>query len=50
MELRQYRRILTARKKYLGGIIVIDFLAIIASALFCDYFDNFFINCIRYVS
>lgn len=37
MELRQYRRILTARKKYLEGIIVIDFLAIIASALFCDY-------------
>ena len=36
MELRQYRRILTARKKFLTGILIVDFLAILASALFCD--------------
>ena len=36
MELRQYRRILTARKKFLSGIIIVDMLAIVASALFCD--------------
>ena len=37
MELRQYRRILIARKNYLKGIITINVLAIIASALFCNY-------------
>jgi len=36
MELRQYRRILSARKNFLKGIIVVDILAIIACALFCD--------------
>lgn len=37
MELRQYRRILSARKNFLKGIIIVDILAIIASALFCDF-------------
>lgn len=37
MELRQYRRILSARKRFLKGIIVVDILAIIASALLCGY-------------
>ena len=37
MELRQYRRILTARKNFLKGIIAADVLAILASALFCAY-------------
>lgn len=37
MELRQYRRILSARKNFLKGIIIVNILAIIASALFCDY-------------
>lgn len=37
MELRQYRRILSARKNFLKGIIFVDVLAIIASALFCDF-------------
>ena len=36
MELRQYRRILTARKKFLKGIIATDIVAIVASAFFCD--------------
>ncbi len=36
MELRQYRRILSARKNFLKGTIVVDILAIIACALFCD--------------
>lgn len=37
MELRQYRRILTARKRFLRGIIIVSALAIIASALLCNY-------------
>lgn len=37
MELRQYRRILSARKNFLKGIIIVDVLAIIACALFCDF-------------
>jgi len=37
MELRQYRRILSARKNFLKGIIAVDILAIIASALLCEY-------------
>ncbi len=36
MELRQYRRILSARKSFLKGIILVDILSIIACALFCD--------------
>lgn len=36
MELRQYRRILSARKNFLRGIILTDAAAIIACALFCD--------------
>ncbi len=36
MELRQYRRILSARKNFLKGLIAVDVLAIIASSLFCD--------------
>ena len=36
MELRQYRRILSARKNFLKGIILTDAAAIIACALFCD--------------
>ena len=36
MELRQYRRILSARKKFLKGIIAVDILAILASAVFCQ--------------
>ena len=37
MELRQYRRILTARQSFLKGIIIVDILAIIASAMLCEY-------------
>ena len=37
MELRQYRRILTARKKFLKGIIAIDLISIIACAMLCGY-------------
>ena len=36
MELRQYRRILTARKKFLKGIIIVDAIAILCSALLCS--------------
>ena len=37
MELRQYRRILSARKNFLKGVIIVDVLAIIAAALLCNY-------------
>ncbi len=37
MELRQYRRILSARKKFLKGIIAVDILAILASSMFCQF-------------
>ena len=37
MELRQYRRILTARKRFLKGIIIVDTLSILACALLCNY-------------
>ena len=40
MELRQYRRILSARKRFLKGIIAVDILAILASASFCHYVLN----------
>ena len=40
MELRQYRRILSARKRFLKGIITVDALAIIASALYCQFVLN----------
>ena len=40
MELRQYRRILSARKRFLKGIIAVDILAILASAAFCQYVLN----------
>lgn len=40
MELRQYRRILSARKRFLKGLITIDALVIIASAIICDYILN----------
>ncbi len=36
MELRQYRRILSARKNFLKGVILVDVLAIIACSLLCD--------------
>ena len=36
MELRQYRRILTARKKFLKGIIIVDAIVILCSALLCS--------------
>ena len=36
MELRQYRRILTARKKFLTGILIIDTLSIIICAWICE--------------
>lgn len=40
MELRQYRRILSARKRFLKGIIAVDILAIVASSIFCQVVLN----------
>lgn len=40
MELRQYRRILSARKRFLKGIIAVDIIAILASSVFCQFVLN----------
>ena len=37
MELRQYRRILTARTRFLKGILIVDALSIIACAWICGF-------------
>ena len=37
MELRQYRRIMNARTRFLKWVFIVDILAIVASALLCQY-------------